>query len=251
MKFYSQYNQDKFILENYFQRNCLIHLPKGWSSLGTINTKHNKETLKLTRRDGYFVDIGAHDGVTFSNSKFFEELGWSGVCVEPNPSVFKKLKENRTSSTKCVMKAVSKEKKEDNFTFIEKINDENDNLNMLGGLTDRFTPNGITSINKIEKDPLYRTTQIKVNTDIFSNIITNREIDYLSIDTEGNELDILQTIDFNDYRIKMITVENNNYNNTIQDYLVPKNYKFITRLGCDELYIHNDYHNEINSHTLI
>ena len=48
MNYYSQFQQDKFVYENYF-------------------------TNKV---DGYFVDIGAADGIKFSNSKFFEELGW-------------------------------------------------------------------------------------------------------------------------------------------------------------------------------
>ena len=60
MKFYSQFEQDKFVYENFF----------------------------INKNKGYFVDIGAHDGVTFSNSKFFEELEWDGVCIEPNPKVF-------------------------------------------------------------------------------------------------------------------------------------------------------------------
>ena len=53
MNYYSQFEQDKFVYENFFQG----------------------------KTDGYFVDIGAHDGTTFSNSRFFEELGWTGVCV--------------------------------------------------------------------------------------------------------------------------------------------------------------------------
>jgi hypothetical protein len=62
-------------------------------------------------------------------------------------------------------------------------------------------------------------------------------IDFLSLDTEGNELKILQTIDFNKYNIKVITVENNDYDDKFIKFLTPKNYHFVTRLGCDELYI--------------
>jgi hypothetical protein len=43
------------------------------------------------KENGVFVDIGAHDGETDSNSLFFENLGWKGFCIEPNPEMFNKL----------------------------------------------------------------------------------------------------------------------------------------------------------------
>lgn len=44
-------------------------------------------------KNGVFFDIGAHDGVSLSNTYFFEkELGWSGICLEPIPEVFERLK---------------------------------------------------------------------------------------------------------------------------------------------------------------
>ena len=43
-------------------------------------------------RRGTFVDLGCYDGVTYSNTWYFEtKLGWSGVCVEPNPDVFPRI----------------------------------------------------------------------------------------------------------------------------------------------------------------
>ena len=60
MKSYSQYEQDIYILNNFFQN----------------------------KKDGMFVDIGAHDGVTISNSLLFEKIGWNGICVEPLPKIF-------------------------------------------------------------------------------------------------------------------------------------------------------------------
>lgn len=68
MKYYSQYKQDE-ILNNQIFRNF---------------------------RNGVFLDIGAHDGETLSNSLFFEEeLGWSGICFEQIPEIFEKLKQRR------------------------------------------------------------------------------------------------------------------------------------------------------------
>ncbi len=66
VKFHSQVGQDRFLLENFFRG----------------------------KRGGVFVDIGAYDGETFSNSLFFERtMGWTGLCVEPLPSAFEKLQD--------------------------------------------------------------------------------------------------------------------------------------------------------------
>ena len=77
---------------------------------------------------------------------------------------------------------------------------------------------------------------IDVECDLFENIIQNNKIDFLSLDTEGNELKILQTINFNKFDIDVITVENNDYDNKFFNYLTPKEYQFVIRLGCDEVY---------------
>lgn len=47
---------------------------------------------------GYFVDVGAYDGTTYSNTYLFEKMGWRGICVEPNPAVFDSLKISRPNS---------------------------------------------------------------------------------------------------------------------------------------------------------
>src|SRR5664280_1701555 len=67
--YFSQYRQDEFVDKFFNKKNA-----------------------------GFFIDIGAHDGVTFSNTFFLEkERGWSGICIEPIPDVFDKLKQNRRS----------------------------------------------------------------------------------------------------------------------------------------------------------
>src|SRR5205809_1665087 len=67
-RYFSQYRQDEFI---------------------------DKVVLNK-KRNGFFVDIGAHDGINFSNSNFFEvNRAFKGLCIEPNPKVFSQLKKNR------------------------------------------------------------------------------------------------------------------------------------------------------------
>jgi FkbM family methyltransferase len=199
MTYYSQFEQDKTVHQMFFQNIF----------------------------NGYFVDIGAHDGTTFSNSKFFEELGWNGVCIEPNPKIFSILQSTR--KCKCVKKAISD--KVGTAQFFQILGE----ANMLSGLADEFNQRGIENIHHNIQNNEF--DYIDVELDLFDNIVDNTTIDFLSLDTEGNELKILQTIDFNKYNIKVITVENNDYDDKFLKFLTPKNYHFVTRLGCDELYI--------------
>ena len=76
MKFYSQYNQDKWLYETYFK----------------------------DKKNGVFLEIGADDGIDKSNTKFFEDtLNWTGMCIEPSPDRFKLLELNR----QCVCENVA------------------------------------------------------------------------------------------------------------------------------------------------
>ena len=69
-----------------FTREENLPYPQPWEFV--INKLNNK-------RDGFFIDIGAYDGLTISNTAYMElELGWNGICVEPNPVVFDNLKKN-------------------------------------------------------------------------------------------------------------------------------------------------------------
>ena len=183
MKYYSQFEQDKFTYENYFQ-----------------DTK-----------EGYFVDIGAHDGTTFSNSRFFEELGWSGVCVEPNPKVFEVLQSTR--KCKCLKKAIADHTGKGKFFQIV------EGADMLSGLVDEFNERGIKNIHANLQGMENEFDYIDVELDLFDNIVDST------------------TIDFGKYDIKVITVENNDYDNKFINFFTPKGYERVVRLGCDELYV--------------
>ena len=108
---------------------------------------------------------------------------------------------------------------------------------MLSGLADEFNQKGIKTIHANLQGIENEFDYIDVELDLFDNIVDSTTIDFLSLDTEGNELKILQTIDFNKYDIKVITVENNDYDDKFLKFLTPRGYQPVTRLGCDEVYI--------------
>jgi FkbM family methyltransferase len=146
------------------------------------------ELLKYKRK-GVFIDLGATDGITSNNTFLFEHLyDWTGICVEPNNDYFDKLKVNR--KCKCLNICVGSTLQEGIVTFKEdKGNAELSKISTTEG--NSYKP--CISLNKV-LDSLR----------IF-------DIDFLSIDTEGNELEIIRDFNFLKFSVKCICFEHNEY----------------------------------------
>lgn len=71
--------------------------------------------------------------------------------------------------------------------------------------------------------------------------LKEREIDFISIDTEGNEFDIIKSINFNELTIKSIVVENNYKDNKIEEFLIPFGFMKIYKLNCDDVFLNKKY----------
>lgn len=188
-----------------------------------------REYVFKDKTDGYFIEIGANDGVTFSNTKIFEEMGWDGICIEPIPEVFNKLKENRTC--RCVHGAIS-DRDTSTITFNHVVGASE----MLSGIVDEYDPRHVSRIQK--ECQMFNCSQqlIEVPNYQFSDIVKIQNIDLLCIDTEGNELKILKTIDFNYYDIKIIVVENNYTDPEFNRIMEQHGYKLIQILEGDYVF---------------
>ena len=181
-------------------------------------------------RDGFYVDIGAHDGVLGSNTFAFEQLGWQGFCVEPNPEIYALLRKNRA----C-----------DAYEFAVTAS-SGDTVDFM-----RFKGTGIDSQLSVIVDPTARSQKrsgnkeiIKVKTTTFEELMAHypgvTHIDVLSIDTEGDELSILKTIDFARYSFGLFIVEANSAD--IPVFLASKGYRLLAQLGGDGLFIRQTAH---------
>ena len=81
-----------------------------------------------------------------------------------------------------------------------------------------------------------------MKTSTFAKNILIKEIDYLSIDIEGSELDVLNSINFQEYIIKVISVENNNPEKiNFNSFFKEKNFSFFDRVGQDEIFYNNNF----------
>jgi len=203
--FFSQAGQDKFINNSYFR----------------------------SMKNGFFVEIGAYNGIDGSNCYFFEKfLNWSGIAIEPSPSQFLLLQKNR--KCKCINKAVAK--KNEKIEFIDVI----EGYTQMSGINNSSYQKTLEIIKKDLRTVLDKKI---IEAATFSDIVEyNYLIDYLSIDVEGGEMDILESIDFNLYKIKVLSIENN-YPNEInyEKYLSDKGFCYIDNVGVDEIYFNKKY----------
>jgi FkbM family methyltransferase len=203
-KKYSQSGQDAFVI-HYFQN----------------------------KRNGVFIDIGANDGVDLSNTYYLEkELGWSGICFEPIPAIFEKLDKNRNCIK--IMAGVAEKESTEKFIYVDGPS------HMLSGMLKEYDPRHLQRVNNEVQSLGGKIVELELKCVVLNDVLEQYkfyDIDYLSLDTEGNEFKILKTIDFDKFNIKTMTIENN-YNNVEQtNYVLSKGYYCLGRLEADEIFV--------------
>lgn len=197
-------------------------------------------------KEGVFVDIGANDGVTYSNSLLFEEAGWSGICVEPHPIVFEVLKEKRTCN--LLNACISDEDKMVDFLVVE------GGANMLSGILEFLDQRSLDRIDREIKDNEGNKKIIPIES-ISSTSLLRRfnydHIDFLSVDTEGCELLILKSINLKKIQVTVISVENGSRSPEIFNYLNKVGYDLFKCVGCNEIYISNELQSKLESQDML
>lgn len=191
-----------------------IHLrKKSLSQLGQDLWVLEKTNYK---RNGYFVEIGASDGVRLSNTWLLEkEFGWHGICVEPNPKFFEQLRKNR----RCIVS---------NYFVGEETGKEIEFV-LAGfyGSSKEVAGNNSRKDSRdayIEAGEVVKVKAISLN-DLLELYHAPRDIDYISIDTEGNEYDILKNFPFDKWNVRLFTIEHNYTDNR------EKIYELLTKHG--------------------
>jgi FkbM family methyltransferase len=193
------------------------------------------------KRNGYFVEFGATNGVGLSNTYLLEEsYGWGGILAEPARCWIDDLKKNRHCSIdfRCVWQETGKllEFKETFFRVLSTI-DESSRID--GFSTQEFNAQAAQARTAALK---YKVESVSLN-DLLLSHNAPLEIDYLSIDTEGSEFLILKKFAFEKYRIKLITVEHNDVSSYRKDLFSLLSSKGYTRLfellsDFDDWYVH-------------
>lgn len=173
-----------------------------FGEISTISYAQEGEDMVLrrifnTQVEGFYVDVGAHHPMRFSNTYNFYKMGWTGINVEPNPDSFKLFEEYRVKDIN-VNCGVAKENGTLNYYMFDEsaLNTFDDNV-----LNSRIQNSNCKHIN---------TVDIKVVplAEILSKLLPpNKKIDYLTIDVEGLDLEVLQSNDWVRFRPKWVLVE--------------------------------------------
>jgi FkbM family methyltransferase len=149
------------------------------------------------KKDGFFLEIGACNGFKLSNSLVLEKHGWKGIVSEPNP-----IWHNKLINRKCIIskKAVfSKSGLKLKFKSVEKY-PELSGLEQYLEKDNNYEFRNNANTNEVET--------ISLN-DLIEENASENNIDYISIDTEGSEYEILKNFNFKKYNVEIITVEHN------------------------------------------
>jgi FkbM family methyltransferase len=175
------------------------------------------------KREGYFLDVGAHDGARFSNTFILEtRYGWKGLCIEANPNTFQELRKNRTAC--CLNVCVDSSEQEVIFKKAS-----------VGG--------GIVAADCDNKE-VSGDQNVKLKTMTLERILREQSspsvIDYLSIDIEGAEDRALLNFSFDKYRFNCITIERPSAK--LRNLLDSNGYRLLKEIpGLDCFYLHESF----------
>jgi len=193
-------------------------------------------------KNGIFVDVGAHDGVSYNNTFYFEQAnGWNGINIEANPDIYSLLVKNRPS---CINLSCAVANTEGTAEFYK----NKGGTEMLSGLVQQYHPLHTERLKRETETSDSSTEIIQVPTKRLASIFDEHmihHVHYLSIDVEGAEYDVIQSIDFDKVKIDVIGYETNykdTGSNAILQYLESKGYVLIqeNNTSLDTFVIHKE-----------
>ncbi len=196
----------------------------------------NKNIFK-NKENGVYIELGALDGLLYSNTKFFEEyFKWSGILIEPHPEKFKSLQNNRPN----------------NYLFNNLVSCHEEHLlfkyfvdahSAVSGVENTLPQSHFDYFYNNESNKSLEQSSIFILPKTLTEIVksTNlNHIDLLSLDVEGHELEVLKSWDFS-VPIDVILIETlgaePEKDQLCREYLINNNYKFFTKCAHNEIYV--------------
>ena len=179
------------------------------------------------KKNGFFVDVGCHHPSRINNTFLLYHLGWRGVNIDMNKLSIDLFNVCRKEDTNL------------NYAVSGKNNIINFYTNKEHSLT-----SSILKKSNFEKFKYKKTIESKTLTSILKKTkYRNKQIDFLNIDAEGVDFQVLKSLDFNIYKPKLICIEmwrtnpkKSTKDNNIYKFLKNKNYKLIATEGANCLF---------------
>jgi len=194
----AQRRKDGLILEIDKLFDFMLTLNGGENSRSQFKQDVFALMVNKFKEDGYFVEFGATNGFDISNTYILEkQFGWRGVLVEPA----KMWQENLIKNRDCNIE----------FDCVWHTSGELLDFDMVkeGELSTLSIFSNSDEHAKARQEKITYVVNTISLIDLLKKYNAPKEIDYLSVDTEGSELDILSAFDFNEYRFNCITIEHN------------------------------------------
>jgi len=180
--------------------------------------------------DGVFVEVGAHDGLTFSNTYRLETLGWRGVLVEPDPDRAAACRVNRPQAhvfeCACLGPSAPPE-----ITFHKVVEfDAMSTATMTDFHESRLRESGYST----------RTTTVRARTlDTLLEEAGLLHVDFVSIDVEEGELEVLRGFDICRWKPRVVMIESNGAERKpeIREYFNARGYTFLRTIVINDIYV--------------
>lgn len=180
------------------------------------------------KRKGFFVDIGAHHPIRFSNTYMFYKLGWRGINIDAMPGAMRMFDKVRPRDINLECGIAANEGELQYFIFDEPA------LNTFNSELARHQEE--TSIYRINKTEIIKVRPLKEVLEKY--IAAGQKIDFMTIDVEGMEEEVLKSNDWAQFRPEIVVVEaywNDSFNKIIESNV----YQFLQKQGyyiCSKLY---------------
>jgi FkbM family methyltransferase len=172
-------------------------------------------------REGYFVDVGANDPQRGSQSWQLEQRGWKGVLVEPQPDLAERLRRDR--SAHVVAAACSSPGNRDRTMTLRL-------AGPYSSLNHSLAAPGVRTRDSIE-------VPVRTLDDILCEAKAPVPIDFISIDVEGHELDVLKGLALERWQPRLILLEDHLADLAAHRYLTAADYRIIRRTGLNSWYV--------------
>jgi FkbM family methyltransferase len=171
--------------------------------------------------DGYFVEVGANDPEQWSQSFHLERKGWRGIVVEPQPELAEKLRQRRSAKVYAVA-CSGPEQSGRHMT-----------LYLAGGLSS-FDPNLKVATARPEGAI---DVPLKTLDEILVDAGAPAPLDFLAIDVEGHEIEVLRGLDLARWRPRLLLVEDHVLGLDLHRFIAARGYKWIRRTDINSWYV--------------
>jgi hypothetical protein len=177
--------------------------------------KQDSIILKLLGPDGYFIDLAANDAVAKSNTLALERQGWTGLCVEPNPVYWYGLSHRSCTVVGALVSGTISEQVKVKFRGV------------FGGIVGKLDDNQANRHKEPDAEEVTRYTAPIF--EVLQEFNVPHVIDYLSLDVEGSEYEIMKDFPFKEYTFKVISIERPN--EELKSLLSENGYIFLAELA--------------------